>query len=511
MSGKTLRTVSITAALLLGSLGLLTPAASAADSTFVPVADSYVDAAVPATNFGSKIYVYTDADPVRTAYLKFDVQGVTDFSSAKLRLFVESSNSTGVAVHSVSDTGWGETTINATNAPAAGASLGQTGPVQAGTWVTVSVTPAVTANGLVSFALVSSSNTALKITSKEGTNKPQLVIGAAPSTPSSFLVSPRNPGNYQATSTPAGTTYNGSLKSVGERAAADLMAGGGGTLRFTAGTFDFGSDFFKFDNAHDIVFEGAGIDATIIKNNNSSAADTEPFNFSGADRVTIRDLTVSAQGAARTTSDALDFDRGNSSVVDRVKITASRGRGIVFDGKNLGWNSAFNTVRDCVISGTASSGIELLASTNNTIQGCRITGAASYGIQANKSSAVAPQPNKKSSDNLITGNTIDQSGRDGINVNSGDRNRITGNTVTNSADLVASRDGIRLMSADSVTCDDNSVSGNTATDNQSTKTQKYGLHISSSLCNRTVVGPGNNFAGNLTAPIRDIGTGTITQ
>jgi len=55
------------------------------------------------------------------------------------------------------------------------------------------------------------------------------------------------------------------------------------------------------------------------------------------------------------------------------------------------------------------------------------------------------------------------------------------------------------------------VSNNTATDTQGTKTQKYGLNIASSLCNRTVVGPGNDFAGNLTAPIHDVGTGTIYQ
>jgi hypothetical protein len=53
------------------------------------------------------------------------------------------------------------------------------------------------------------------------------------------------------------------------------------------------------------------------------------------------------------------------------------------------------------------------------------------------------------------------------------------------------------------------VANNTATDNQTPKTQRYGLNIGSSLCNRTVVGPGDNFAGNLTRDIRNLGTGTI--
>jgi hypothetical protein len=31
----------------------------------------------------------------------------------------------------------------------------------------------------------------------------------------------------------------------------------------------------------------------------------------------------------------------------------------------------------------------------------------------------------------------------------------------------------------------------------------------SALCKRTVVGPGNNFAGNRTGTIRNLGTGTV--
>lgn len=128
-----------------------------------------------------------------------------------------------------------------------------------------------------------------------------------------------------------------------------------------------------------------------------------------------------------------------------------------------------------------------------------------------KSSSVADQPNKESNDNLISSNVIDEAGQDGVNVGSSDRNQILGNTITNTADVIAGRDGIRISSADSVSCDDNVVAGNTATDTQATKTQRYGLNIASSLCHRTVVGPGNNFAGNLTGDIRDLGTGTIYQ
>jgi len=494
---------------LVGGVFAIPAAPAAASTTFNPVADSYVDASSPSTNFGTHAYLRADASPVRRAYLRFDVQGVGPTTSAVLKFYAESSSSTGLEVRAVSGTTWGETSINFNNAPAVGAVLDTTGPFSSGTWLTVDVSAAVTGDGPVSFALTTTSSTAIRITSREGTNKPQLLVPAPPG-PSPYLVS-KVGSSYQAQSLTTGTTFTGTLKSVVQQAVADLEAFGGGTVQFTAGTFDYGTEYFKGDNIADITFVGAGIDATIIRNSSSAAADTEPFNFSGADRVTVRDLTVWAGGSIRTTSDALDFDRGNDVLVERVKVTASRGRGIVFDGKNDSWTSLRNTVRDCVLIGLDGDGIELLASSNNTVQGCTITNVGGHGIQVNKSSPTADQANKKSSDNVIAGNTIDQAGQDGINVSSGDRNQITGNMIMNSSDDTTGRDGIRVTSVDAITCDDNVVSNNTATDNQTPKTQKYGLNIASSLCNRTVVGPGNNFAGNLTAAIHNLGTGTIFQ
>ena len=187
----------------------------------------------------------------------------------------------------------------------------------------------------------------------------------------------------------------------------------------------------------------------------------------------------------------------------------------MFDGKNTGWNSLYNRVQDCRIAGSAvqGDGIEFLASSNNRVDRCTITGVGGIGIQLNKSSTVADQPNKKSNDNVLADNIIDQAGQDGISVISGDRNLISGNTVTNSANVTSGRDGIRITSADSIGCDDNTVSADTSIDNQATRTQKYGLNIANTLCNRTIVGPipPNDFTPNLTGSIRNVGTGTIFQ
>jgi parallel beta-helix repeat protein len=311
-------------------------------------------------------------------------------------------------------------------------------------------------------------------------------------------------GSYRATR--GTTTYKGSLKFVGEAAVRTLNATGGGTVRFTAGTFNFGPDYFKFgDTLRNINFAGAGRTATLIKNKTNKAADTEPFNFHGTQKVTIRDLTVSAGGSPRTTSDAIDFDKGNHSRVINVGIIASRARGIVFDGKDHNYTADYNEVRNCVIRGIQTDGVDFLASNHNKVTGCRITNVGGTGIGAMHASGTAAQKHKKSSHNLIRGNLIDQAGRDGILINGGDKNRIEKNWVINSSDDFDRRDGIRILALNGVTAIGNVVSNNVVADNRPEPAQRFGLNISNPQCRRTVV-KGNSFEGNLAGPMQDLGT-----
>lgn len=307
-----------------------------------------------------------------------------------------------------------------------------------------------------------------------------------------------------------GSVISGSLKSVVQSAAVNLTSGGGGTVRFFAGTYDLGSTWWEFEDLLGVTFEGAGMGQTVIVNNTSATTDTEPFDMTGSDSITIRDLTVDARGALRTTSDAIDFDGGDNILIERVEVVGARARGIVFDGKGSGdlSHADDNVVRDCIVRGVPGAGIELLAVERTTIQGCTITNTGSYGIRVTKSSTSASQPNKPSQDNVLRGNRIDQAGSDGIFVNSSHRTLIEGNVITNSSDDTSSRDGIRINSSDSKPCDDTIVRTNTATDTQTTKTQAWGLNITSSLCHRTVVGADNDFTGNKTGTVKDQGTGT---
>src|SRR5688500_17470028 len=306
MSGILRPAVAQTAALLLGTViavpaGLVLSSTSASAATPVTVlasSDSYVDSALPTSNFGSRTSYPVDNSPQQTAYLKFDIPSGTDLSGGvKLKLFAQSNHSTGVTSYSVANTTWTETGITYDNAPNVGAASGKSGPLVASTWAEIDVASAVVSTGKVSLALKTASNTALRITSREGTNKPRLVIGeptTPPPTSKEFTVSPVAGGSYKAVS--GTTTYTGTLKSVGQRAVTDLKAAGGGTIRFTSGDFDFGSDYFVLSNVTNIDFVGAGYDATGIRNYSDAGARTEPFSFASATGVHILHMTVRAGG-----------------------------------------------------------------------------------------------------------------------------------------------------------------------------------------------------------------------
>ncbi len=502
------RLVSVTVAAMALAAGAVATAPQASAATFSALADSYVSASSPTTNYGTRTTFRVDNSPVTTSYLRFNVTGVGPVSSAVLRVRASSNSSTGIQVRQVANTTWQENTITANNAPPVGNVIATVTNIQSGVWYEINVSSVVTGDGPVSFGLTTTSNTAISFSSKEGGNAPQL-IAPAPAGASEYQVSRVGQTSTYTAVSDVGDTFTGSAKTVIEAAVADLDAGGGGDVVFAAGMFEFGTTHLELSDVHNVHFRGQGIDVTTLHNSTSAADDTEVFDFSGAFGIWISDMTVAAGGPARTTSDALDFDEGNNVLVERVRVSESRGRGIVFDGKNSGWSSLNNTVRDCVIDGSVpSDGIELLASSSNLIEGCHITNVGGHGIQVTKSSTSADQPNKKSNSNTVRNNVIDQAGQDGINVQASDNNVVTGNTVTNSSDNTSGRDGIRVAPLDSVTCNDNRVESNTSTDNQAVKTQRYGVNITGALCNRTVVS-GNILTGNLTQPFRDLGSGTI--
>ena len=146
--------------------------------TFAPIADAYVTAAIPNTNYGGSLQFRVDGSPIVMGYLTFNIQGLNKpIATAKLRIYANSSSSVGVKVYGVPDVTWNERSITYNNAPALGNLGGQSGPIGGATWITIDVTVLVTGNGLVSVALTGINSTAISLASREsGAHAPQLII-----------------------------------------------------------------------------------------------------------------------------------------------------------------------------------------------------------------------------------------------------------------------------------------------------------------------------------------------
>ncbi len=156
-----------------------TPTPAGSSLAFVPVADTYVNAASTGTNYGSATSFRADASPDVHAYLRFNVTGTSGLTitQARLLIFANNSDSAGIQALAVADNSWGELTVNYTNAPALGGLLAASGSFAASTWVSLDVTSVITGDGAYSFGITNLSSTAIGMASREsGANAPQLVI-----------------------------------------------------------------------------------------------------------------------------------------------------------------------------------------------------------------------------------------------------------------------------------------------------------------------------------------------
>jgi len=171
--------------------------------TFIPIADAYVDSGNSSTNYGSLTTLRVDGSPTVRSYLRFNIQGLSGtVTSATLRVFANSSLSTGYDARSVSDNTWVESSITYNNAPPVGSVLGSSGSINSNTWTSVNITSYITGNGTYNLGLITSSSTALSLASREaGANAPQLVIQTQGGTAPTATRTPTSAGNPTATPT----------------------------------------------------------------------------------------------------------------------------------------------------------------------------------------------------------------------------------------------------------------------------------------------------------------------
>ena len=146
--------------------------------TFTPVADTYVNASSPSTNYGSAGTLRLDGSPDEHAYLRFTVTGLSGtITQVSLLLHTNTSDSKGIAAWAVADNSWGELTTNYGNAPALGSQLAATGAFASGVWVSLDVTAFVSGNGTYSFGVTNLNSTAISVGSREASGAaPQLVV-----------------------------------------------------------------------------------------------------------------------------------------------------------------------------------------------------------------------------------------------------------------------------------------------------------------------------------------------
>jgi hypothetical protein len=150
--------------------------------TFPATADTFVSEESPDVAFGASTSMKVDSTPVARAFLRFQLAGINaPVKQARLRLTAGASggaaSDSGGAVFRVADHSWSEATTFPMMPALDGSALATQGEVTPNAVVEFDVTRAVSADGIVDFAIVgrSSDSTAYR-TREAGTGKPQLIV-----------------------------------------------------------------------------------------------------------------------------------------------------------------------------------------------------------------------------------------------------------------------------------------------------------------------------------------------
>lgn len=194
----------------------------AATTTLNPTDDTYVYQSNPTTNYGSAtmMYIKTQSGSDRFALLKFNLTGLTNVTSAKLRVYAKASASTTLTASQTTD-GWAQGTVNWNTKPATGSSVGTVPLTATFAYVEIDVTSYVQAqasgDAIASFVLSETVGKYTEINSNENTaNKPQLVVEAG--TGGGDTTPPSAPSGLTATSVSSSQinlSWNASTDNVG--------------------------------------------------------------------------------------------------------------------------------------------------------------------------------------------------------------------------------------------------------------------------------------------------------
>ncbi|AZS15743.1 DUF7594 domain-containing protein [Paenibacillus lutimineralis] len=193
-------------ALLLG-LSFTETMVMASSVTLSPISDSYVHQGNSSSNYGTStsLYVKDDTASSRQAFIKFNLSGISNVTSAKLRIYGSSSYNTVLSAYQTADN-WNESTITWNNKPVQGSLAGSVPMNTTAAYYEIDVTNYVAAeaagDGIVSFMLQENAGKYTTLNSREkGVNGPELVISGNSTHPGGNEQPPTAPTNVTGIAT----------------------------------------------------------------------------------------------------------------------------------------------------------------------------------------------------------------------------------------------------------------------------------------------------------------------
>jgi hypothetical protein len=147
------------------------------EAVFTPVADTYISTAHPDANYGTEPILRADATPKIRSYLRFRLDGVSGHvMQARLRLWSPTGDLAGYSVHPVTSNRWAEGDITSRSRPTADTPVASSGPFGPGSWTSVDVASLLDDPQELSLVVTTRSSQSISFDSREGRNRPQLVI-----------------------------------------------------------------------------------------------------------------------------------------------------------------------------------------------------------------------------------------------------------------------------------------------------------------------------------------------
>jgi chitodextrinase len=164
------------------SLAVTTQTPSPVTQTLLAAEDAYVSDSAPTMNYGALTTLRVDdLQPAQQSYIRFSGSiSQPQVTKAVLRVFANATAAKGAAVYAVpASSTWAEMQVKWNNRPPLGDLIGTAQATPAGGgWIQLDVTPYVQAGTPVAFGLTlpPTGVTAVAFSSREGANKPQLVV-----------------------------------------------------------------------------------------------------------------------------------------------------------------------------------------------------------------------------------------------------------------------------------------------------------------------------------------------